>query len=1145
MGSLKTNYNYTMKKAIITLGTLLLVLGVPLTVFGQINRTLETKVVDILAQLPTKDLNHSDKLMQEVMSLGEDGILQFTDMLVPLGTGDDTNARYAIQSLAIYAGGIKSKIENNIVEQALLKAITKANNNEVKTFLIDRLVFCGSNTSIKSLSKYLKGESLFKPALSALTAIGTPEASNVILDAAKSSESNKQIALIDALGQLRYQPSVKFLQELASSGSKETQQYVLATLSEIASVNSMGILIEATKQSNFKLDDSKAILALIQYGNRLNEKGNSVLSSEVGELILKNCKGEDQLHFRSAAIHLLREIEGTSFTKTLLKEAKNGNEKYSASVVEAATENLSLGEVTKWVKAYKKYPASTKPLVIRMLSKRKEALVFDKCILPALEDNDDFVRVTAIKALSNQEKSKALPVLLQLLNNELSQSEYKALTETLLKVVSSKDSESLASTLNKVSDNGKKVLVNVLSKRNATDQFNTISGLLDTSNEALKSDVYSALPFISTNTDLSKLISILSKEDNSGHIENIQKAIVNVLGSNDENSANAIYESYQGFSDKSKLVPILASLSTDKALELVSEQLKINDENGKQNALKALANWKQNNALPLLFETAVKDQNSNIKSQAFKYYLNKTIASGFPDDQKLLLVQKLLPYSESIQEKKQIINAASKVKTFLSLVFVSKFLEDKDLLSSASNAAIKIALPTPGKKNGLSGDVVRGIASRSVNNLTGPDSQYVKIDVKEFLDKMSSEKGFVSIFNGKDLTGWEGLVKNPIARGKMSKRELAKAQVKANEQMLNDWFVKDGVIGFKGEGYNNICTIKDYGDFEMLVDWKITNGGDSGIYLRGTPQVQIWDIARTNVGAEVGSGGLYNNQKNERIPLEVADNPINDWNTFRIKMVGERVTVYLNGVLVTDNVALENYWDRKLPIFTKEAIELQAHGEDLGFKNVYVRDIESGDVLLSKDEKKTGFKSLFNGKDLDHFIGNKTDYLVENNEIFVNPKQGGHGNLYTAEEYSDFVFKFEFKLTPGANNGLGIHAPLKGDAAYVGKELQILDNTAAIYKNLKPYQYHGSVYGVIAAKRGFLKPVGEWNKEEVIVNGDNIKITLNGHVIVDGNMAETSKNGTVDHKDHPGLKRNKGHIAFLGHGSELWFRNIRIKDLAK
>ena len=286
------------------------------------------------------------------------------------------------------------------------------------------------------------------------------------------------------------------------------------------------------------------------------------------------------------------------------------------------------------------------------------------------------------------------------------------------------------------------------------------------------------------------------------------------------------------------------------------------------------------------------------------------------------MVRKLIPYASTKDQEKQIIQAAGNIKTFLSLIFVSEFLDEKELLATASNAVIKIALPTPGKNNGLSGTLVRNIVSKSVDNLTGPDSQYIKIDVKEFLENMPKEEGFVSIFNGKDLTGWEGLVKNPIARQKMTKKALEKAQAVANEQMLRDWFVKDGVIGFKGEGYNNICTIKDYGDFEMLVDWKITNGGDSGIYLRGTPQVQIWDIARTNVGAQVGSGGLYNNQKQESKPIVVADNPVDEWNTFRIKMVGDRVTVHLNGVLVTDNVPLENYWDRSQKIFSKRSYRI-------------------------------------------------------------------------------------------------------------------------------------------------------------------------------------------------------------------------------
>ncbi|MCL6265014.1 3-keto-disaccharide hydrolase [Flagellimonas myxillae] len=192
----------------------------------------------------------------------------------------------------------------------------------------------------------------------------------------------------------------------------------------------------------------------------------------------------------------------------------------------------------------------------------------------------------------------------------------------------------------------------------------------------------------------------------------------------------------------------------------------------------------------------------------------------------------------------------------------------------------------------------------------------------------------------------------------------------------------------------------------------------------------------------------------------------------------------------------------------------------------------------------TGFVSLFNGKNLDGWVGNKKSYRAENGQIIVDPNGGGSGgNLFTVEEYSNFILKFEFQLTPGANNGLGIHAPLEGDVAYVGKELQILDNTAAKYASLKPYQYHGSVYGIIPAKRGFQKPMGEWNSQTVTVEGSKITVELNGNLILEGDFQEASKNGTLDKKEHPGLQRSKGHIGFLGHGDVVHFRNIKIKEL--
>ena len=195
-------------------------------------------------------------------------------------------------------------------------------------------------------------------------------------------------------------------------------------------------------------------------------------------------------------------------------------------------------------------------------------------------------------------------------------------------------------------------------------------------------------------------------------------------------------------------------------------------------------------------------------------------------------------------------------------------------------------------------------------------------------------RGFTALFNGQDLTGWKGLVKNPIERAKMDADELEKAQAKADSSMRTNWKVEDGVLVFSGKG-DSLCTEKDYGDFEMYVDWKIKEKGDSGIYLRGSPQVQIWDTANF----KLGSGGLYNNKNNPSKPLVDADNPVGEWNTFRIKMVGERVSVWLNGQLVVDNTVLENYWERDKPIYPTGQIELQNHGNTLYFKNIYIREI--------------------------------------------------------------------------------------------------------------------------------------------------------------------------------------------------------------
>jgi len=193
--------------------------------------------------------------------------------------------------------------------------------------------------------------------------------------------------------------------------------------------------------------------------------------------------------------------------------------------------------------------------------------------------------------------------------------------------------------------------------------------------------------------------------------------------------------------------------------------------------------------------------------------------------------------------------------------------------------------------------------------------------------------------------------------------------------------------------------------------------------------------------------------------------------------------------------------------------------------------------------EEPGFISLFDGETLDGWtLVRKTGrgYVVENH-VLVCPADGG-GNLFTEKEYSNFVFRFEFKTEPGGNNGVGIRAPLEGDTAYAGMEIQILDDQAPVYQGkLRPAQYHGSIYDVVPARQGFLKKAGEWNQEEITASGRRITVILNGTTIVDANLDSVKDPQVL--KKHPGLARSQGHIVFLGHDTRVEFRNIRLREL--
>ncbi|MFG0336295.1 MAG: DUF1080 domain-containing protein, partial [Maioricimonas sp. JB049] len=336
-------------------------------------------------------------------------------------------------------------------------------------------------------------------------------------------------------------------------------------------------------------------------------------------------------------------------------------------------------------------------------------------------------------------------------------------------------------------------------------------------------------------------------------------------------------------------------------------------------------------------------------------------------------------------------------------------------------------------------------------------------------------------------------------------------------------------------------------DYELLIDYKTVAKADSGIYLKETPQVQIWDFTeeggKWKIGADKGSGGLWNNSPGApgKDPSVLADRPFGEWNSFRIVQVGARTSIWLNGKQVVDHAIMENYWDRESPLFRSGRIQLQTHGGEIRWKNIYIREIDSNEaneILASHGD--SGFESVFNGKDLSGWQGATENYKVVDGAIRC--KAGHGGTLYTDKTYGDFVARVEFKLPPGGNNGLAIRYPGNGNPAYQGMtELQVLDSEHPKYAKLDPRQYHGSAYGIIAAHRGYLRPVGEWNFQEVTVKGSTIRVELNGNVILDGDLSKVTE--YMANSPHPGKDLKEGHFGFAGHNDPVEFRNVQIRAL--
>ena len=1126
-----------MNKIIVSLILAGALLGTPALAQDDQQRTIPTRIADLLAKTPADDSAQLIQNAQAVAGLGEAGLTELVKQLS--GPGDDSRLHYAISGFSFYATQAGREDWRAMATRGYGKALSQLADAADQQFILFQLQQVGKDDAIPYLQSFLGNERLADAAARALATIGSDAALETLHGALATASGNSRLALVQALGYAGYQPAARNIGALVAGADAALKKAAVYSLAAIGDASSESLLSGLARAAGYRFDNSEATAAYLHWlGKQTRDKASTTKKLQS---LLATLKQPEQLATRIAVLEKISTLNGPAAVPTLQAALKDKAIAYRQAALRYASPYITEATAGSWLRLLPALAAPARAELLQHLA-AKGIRTAATPALQLLANPDASLRSSVMNAAVQVAPDRALPVMGKLLAKAEAQ-EAIAIRNALLLADPRQAVELATRSLSTASPAGKAALVEVLGERAAADQVAVVLPLLDSDVPALKDAAARALPRMVEPGQLPQLFPLLAGAAATREMGARQDIVLSALQGIEDpaRQASQLLEAYRSAASDQQpnYYRVMAGLGTPVLLEELSAGYHQAPPAARNAMLQAMGSWKEGAALTTLFRLSKKETDAQQAALLVNAFTRQLGSSKETPENKYLMIRDMMPLAASNGSQSGLISALGNIPTYPALAYTAQFLDNPSLKSRAAYAIMNAALANAA----LSGAQVHGWLEKAMASVSGGESDYLKAAVRKHLATLPKEGDFIPLFNGKDLSGWKGLVGNPLTRAKMDAATMAKEQEKADALMRQGWSAENGLLVFNGKG-DNLVTEKKYQDFEMLVDWKIAKDGDAGVYLRGTPQVQIWDTARRDVGAEVGSGGLYNNQKNASKPLVVADNAVGDWNQFRIRMEGDQVTVWLNGKLVVDKVPLENYWDRNLPLPREEQIELQAHGTYVAYRDIYIRELETAKPFeLSETEKKEGYKILFDGSSLNEWVGNKSAYIIEDGNLAVYPKRGGNGNLYTKDQYSDFVYRFEFKLTPGANNGVGLRAPLQGDAAYEGMEIQILDNDADIYRNLQPYQYHGSVYGVITARRGFLKPVGEWNEEEISLVGNKIKVTLNGTVILEGDLAEASANGTLDKREHPGLQRSSGHIGFLGHGDILYFRNIRIRDM--
>lgn len=1034
----------------------------------------------------------------ELVKMGQSSITELCGMVVATGQGDDLKVRYALSALTWYVARNGADAgEVKMFAGAIADALKTAQNDEVKAFLIRRLHLAGNDESVPLLAGYLGNDRLCDPAVQALLTIHTPSVNEVLLNALPSAEGKRLVSIIKALGELGESKAAAKIAEHVKSSDRDTRHVALYALANIGPAKkglfSKGpdtekILSEAM-QTGSRYEKAEMTSYYMLYLSRMVEAGDTKQCAELCRNLIKTHPKEANV--QCSALTILVSAAGKDAQSDLMALTETGVE-WVRTVALSLAETIPGGDVTSdWVKKAKSVTPEVRAEILAMLGRRGDKEAFP-ALAAGIQDSDKAVRLASITACSLIGGSEGVKAIAKALKKTDQADEAEAVQQVLMNMKGDGVADAIAGALSDVPADVQPVLIEVLSRRGGAASRNAVFAKTADADVKVRVAAIKALGTLADGKDMPRLVDMLVKAEDGSEKSAIQKTILSVgkLIPETENRSGVLLAAMKDASKENRIIilGLLAELGGKDAYAAVAAGTKDADAEIKDASVRALTNWKNDEAGAELINIIRDSDNMVHKVLATRGLVRIVGESGMSSAEKVKLFEDALKAAGRPDEKKLIISGLSGVKTAESLRAVAKCLEDKDIQVEAARAAAIIVCPADDKDKGM-------VSAEAGQVLTTALPLIADAGLRGKVEAQLKKTGapVPVVVQGKNL-----------AQGKPVKASIAHEAGNVPEKAV-DGNSSDRNAAWFGAGSPGWIQV-DLGKSDKIESVRVFFYWDGGRYYQYTVETsndgenwsKVADMSNTTTPA-TEKGVLH-----KFTPVEARYVRIN----------------------VTKNSANPSI----------HLVEFEVYGEG----NSPVQETAADNAKPEIDSE--GFEVLFNGKDMTGWIGDTKGYIAENGVMLCKPG----GNLYTEKQYDNFIFRFEFKLTPGANNGLGIRTPAQGDAAYAGMELQILDDTSDKYKGLQPYQYHGSIYGIVPSIRGHQKPVGEWNTEEVIADGSKIKIILNGFTIVDADLSKIEQTDKMhDLKKHPGMHNKKGHIGFLGHGSVVEFRNIRVKKLDK